>query len=79
MQVIDEHRLVFRLNNNVIRNFPLTFGKGLKGAVKLVPVEILLLVVSLLTSLIVLWYTRDRVVRDPDVEDFADPNYVNPY
>lgn len=76
LQVIEEHRLVFKLNNDVIRTFPVSVGKGISGVVKLIPVELQLLIISVLISLIVLWYTRHWISTEPEVEEFADTDFV---
>ena len=76
MQIIQEHRLVFKLNNSIIRSFPLSVSKGISGFIKLIPVEILLIVISLLIALVMVWYTRSWVVIDPDGDAFSDPDFV---
>ena len=76
MQIIQEHRLVFKLNNSIIRSFPLSVSKGISGFIKLVPVEILLIVISILIALVMVWYTRTWVVIDPDGNAFSDPDFV---
>lgn len=74
--MIDEHRLVFKLNNAIIANFPVTVGRTLKGIIKLLPPEVLLLLISTLIALILVFYTRRWVVLDPSAEEFADPDFV---
>lgn len=76
VQLIDEHRLVFKLNNEVIRSFPVTTGMTLSGIIKLLPPEALLLIVSLLIALIMVAFTRTWVRATPDAQDFADPDAV---
>ena len=71
LQVIREHRLVFTLNNNVIRTFPVSVAKGISGVVKLIPVELLLIIVSAAISLLIMWYTKGWVNIDPEADDFA--------
>lgn len=76
MQVVSEHRLVFKLNNSVIGSFPVTVQSTLKGFVKLLPPEVMLLLVSTIMALLLVWYTRGWLVIDPTTEDFADPDFV---
>jgi hypothetical protein len=76
LQVVDEHRLVFKLNNDVIKTFPVTFSKSLSGILKLIPVEILLVLISIAAALIMMYFTRHWIVLDPDVDEFADPDFV---
>ena len=76
LQVIEEHRLVFQLNNNVIKSFPVSIGKGLAGVIKLIPVELLLILISIFIALFMMWYTRTWIQIDPDAEEFGDPDFV---
>lgn len=76
MQLIAEHRLVFKLNNNIIRSFPVSPQAAMVGFVKLLPPEVLLLSVSVLLALLLMLYTRTWVVLDPDAADFQDPDAV---
>jgi len=76
LQFVEEHRLVFQLNNAVIRTFPVSVWATLAGGVKLLPVEVLLIGISLIITSVLMWYTRDWVVIDPDTQEFADPDFV---
>ena len=76
LQFVEEHRLVFQLNNSVIRSFPISVGATLTGCFKLLPVEVVLIGFSLLVALLMVWYTRDWVVTAPGTEEFADPDFV---
>ena len=74
--MIAEHRLVFKLNNAVIKAFPVTLGSTFKGFIKLLPPEVLLLLVSTIVALILVFYTRRWIVIDPAADEFADPDFV---
>ena len=74
--MIEEHRLIFRLNNSIIRSFPVSAGQTAKGLIKLLPPEILLILISTIIALILVFYTRRWVVLDPSAEEFADPDFV---
>jgi hypothetical protein len=73
---VEEHRLVFQLNNSVIRTFPITVAATVFGCIKLLPMEVLLISISLIIASLLMWYTRDWVVLDPRAENFADPDFV---
>ena len=76
LQLIAEHRLVFKLNNDIIRSFPVSPRGAVVGFVKLLPPEVMLLTVSILLALALMLYTRSWIVLDPDAVDFQDPDAV---
>ena len=46
------------------------------GIIKLLPPEVLLLLISTLVALLLVFYTRKWIVLDPSAEEFADPDFV---
>ena len=76
LQFVEEHRLVFQLNNSIIRTFPISIGATVTGCFKLLPIEVVLIGFSTLIALIMVWYTRAWIVTAPGTEEFADPDFV---
>ena len=76
MQLIAEHKLVFQLNNAVIRSFPVSAQQAVGGVLKLLPPEVLLLILSAVIALVLVFFTRSWVMMEPDSDQFADPDFV---
>ena len=77
MQVIEEHRLVFNLNNAIIKSFPLTVSHTVRGVLRLLPPEVMLLIVSFAMAFCLMMYTRTWINIDPEAAEFADPDFVS--